>query len=102
MTLVPGAEFSCVYFDGERRISLHLLGYLFDPDDATLQSERARLREDRRSRAQRMVENMAADGVPISWEQVNALAGSGAVGRPHLARALVESGCRARHRYRLP
>ena len=92
MTIVPGAEFSCVYFDGVRRISLHLLGYLFDPDDAMLQSERARLRQDRRSRARRMVDNMAADGVPITWEQVSALSDGGAVGRPHLARALVDSG----------
>jgi len=92
MTLIPGAEFSCVYVDGARRISLHLLGYLFDPEDAMLQDERARLREDRRSRARRMVENMAADGIPITWEQVSDLAGGGTVGRPHLARALVLSG----------
>lgn len=92
MTLVPGAEFSCVYFDGVRRISLHLLGYLFDPDDAVLQGERARLRADRRSRARRMVENMESDGVPITWAQVSALAGNGTVGRPHLARALVQAG----------
>jgi len=92
MSLITGAEFSCVYFDGTRRISLHLLGYLFDPDDAMLQSERARLREDRRSRARRMVDNMAADGIDISWEQVNDLAGGGTVGRPHLARALILSG----------
>jgi hypothetical protein len=39
-----------------------------------------------------MVENMAADGLPISWAQVSALAGTGAVGRPHLARALVQAG----------
>ena len=92
MGLVPGTEFSCVYVAGERRISLHLLGYLFDPDDATLQTERARLRTDRRDRAQRMVENMVDDGLPITWDQVLALAGTGAVGRPHLARALVDSG----------
>lgn len=92
MTLVPGTEFSCVYLAGERRISLHLLGYLFDPDDATLQTERARLRSDRRDRARRMVDAMAADGLPITWDQVRALAGQGAVGRPHLARALVDSG----------
>ena len=92
MTLVPGTEFSCVYVQEDRRISLHLLGYLFDPDDATLQTERARLRTDRRERAQRMVENMAADGLPITWEQVTGFSGTGAVGRPHLARALVESG----------
>ena len=92
MTLVPGAEFSCVYTADDRRISLHLLGYLFDPDDVTLQGERARLRSDRRDRAHRMVDNMVADGVPISWAQVSGLAGGGTVGRPHLARALVESG----------
>lgn len=92
MTIVPGAEFSCVYFDGQRRISLHLLGYLFDPDDAMLQSERVRLRGDRRNRARQMVENMAADGVPITWDQVSAMSEHGAVGRPHLARALVDAG----------
>jgi hypothetical protein len=39
-----------------------------------------------------MVENMAADGLPITWRQVQELAGGGPVGRPHLGRALVESG----------
>ena len=92
MTLVPGAEFSCVYVSDERRVSLHLLGYLFDPQDAILQTERARLRADRRGRAERMVANMVSDGVPITWDQVSALAAGGTVGRPHLARALVASG----------
>ncbi|MCW2494564.1 PHP domain-containing protein [Jatrophihabitans sp.] len=92
LTVITGAEFSCVYVDDERRISLHLLGYLFDPDDANLQAERARLRDDRRGRAHLMVDNMVADGLPISWEQVSALAAGGAVGRPHLARALVTAG----------
>ena len=93
MTLVPGTEFSCRYVaeDG-RRISLHLLGYLFDPDDAPLRAERARLRETRLHRGRQMVDNMAADGIPISWEQVQLLAGGGPVGRPHLGRALVAAG----------
>ena len=39
-----------------------------------------------------MVDNLAAAGYPISWEQVSALASGGTVGRPHLGRALVESG----------
>jgi predicted metal-dependent phosphoesterase TrpH len=39
-----------------------------------------------------MVQRMADDGLPISWEQVSALAAGGTVGRPHLGRALVESG----------
>jgi predicted metal-dependent phosphoesterase TrpH len=92
LTVVTGAEFSCVYVQDERRISLHLLGYLFDPDDASLQAERHRLRDDRASRAERMVQNMAADAIPITWDRVRELAAGGVVGRPHLARALVEAG----------
>lgn len=93
LTLVPGAEFSCRYQpEGGRRISLHLLGYLFDPDDEGLRVERARLRASRLERGRTIVERMAAAGLPISWEQVSELAGGGTVGRPHLGRALVESG----------
>jgi hypothetical protein len=93
LTIVPGVEFSCVHHgpDG-RRVSLHLLAYLADPDDAAIGAEWARLRESRRTRAQTMVTRLVADGYPISWPQVDALAAGGAVGRPHIGRALVESG----------
>jgi hypothetical protein len=92
MTLVVGTEFSCVYQpEGARRISLHLLGYLYDPEQAELRAERARLRETRLVRGRQMVENMAADGIPITWQQVQQLAGAGPIGRPHIGRALVEA-----------
>jgi 3',5'-nucleoside bisphosphate phosphatase len=93
LTVVPGAEFSCVYVsDDGRRISLHLLGYLFDPDDAALQAERTRLQDSRRNRGRAIVEKLTADGFPITWEQVSALADGGSIGRPHIGRALVEAG----------
>jgi hypothetical protein len=93
LTLVRGTEFSCVHHEPDgRRISLHLLGYLYDPDDPELRAERARVRESRLRRGREMVERMAADGIPISWPQVQAIAGDGPVGRPHLGRALVQSG----------
>lgn len=93
LTVVPGVEFSCVHIgeDG-RRISLHVLAYLIDPHNAELQAEWERLRTSRRSRAATMVENMVADGYPISWQQIDDLAGGGSIGRPHLAVALVEAG----------
>jgi 3',5'-nucleoside bisphosphate phosphatase len=91
-TLVTGAELSCVWSAGERRVSLHLLGYLFDPDHEGLRAERARLREDRIGRGRAIVERMAADGLPVSWSRVQQLAGGGAVGRPHIGRVLVENG----------
>jgi 3',5'-nucleoside bisphosphate phosphatase len=93
LTLVLGAELSCAYYppDGGR-IALHLLAYLFDPAAEPLRGERARLRASRLYRGQAIVANLASDGIPVSWSQVSALADGGAVGRPHIARALVASG----------
>lgn len=93
LTIVPGAEFSCVYNgpDG-RRVSLHLLGYLFDPEAEGLRAERRRLRDSRRNRGHAIVDNLIADGYPITWQQVSNLADGGSVGRPHIGRALVAAG----------
>ena len=87
LSLVRGAEISCVR-DG---ISLHLLAYLFDPDEPAFADARRALRESRVGRAERMVALLQADGVEVTWEQVQALAG-GTVGRPHVARALMAAG----------
>lgn len=92
MTVVPGAEFSCVHVtEAGLRISMHVLGYLFDPLHESLRAERGRLRHSRVERAQRMVDLLAAD-YPVTWQQVQDLAGGGTVGRPHIARALVDAG----------
>lgn len=91
-TLVRGTEFSCIYDDGDERISLHLLGYLFDPEASALKEERARLRESRLGRGEAIVDALVAAGYPISWQQVVDIAGGGAVGRPHIGQALVEAG----------
>jgi hypothetical protein len=86
--VVPGAELSCILGD----VSLHLLGYLFDPTEPELASELVLLRTDRVRRARAMVDKLNGLGVPITWEQVSAIAGEGAVGRPHIARAMVAVG----------
>ncbi|WP_083730739.1 MULTISPECIES: PHP domain-containing protein [Protofrankia] len=92
LTLLPGAEISCrVRVGRDRWVSLHLLAYLFDPVEPVFAEVRARLRAERVTRAQRMVEKLAADGHPVAWERVRALA-DGVVGRPHVAEALVEAG----------
>ncbi len=87
LTLVPGAEISCV----AGGISLHLLAYLFDPAEPEFAAARRALRDSRRTRAERMVASLDAAGTGVTWEQVQALAG-GAVGRPHVAQALVARG----------
>ena len=88
VTLLPGMELSG-RLDGR---SLHLLAYLFDPDQPMLAAELARIRDDRVLRARAMVDKLADLGVDISWEQVAAIAGQAVVGRPHIARAMAASG----------
>jgi predicted metal-dependent phosphoesterase TrpH len=94
LTLVPGAEISCAVEDptsGEV-IGLHLLGYLFDPAEPALADELLALREDRKRRATEMVDRLRELGAPVEHSVVAALAGDGALGRPHVAQALVEAG----------
>jgi 3',5'-nucleoside bisphosphate phosphatase len=88
LTLVPGMELSS-RLDGR---SLHLLAYLFDPDDPELAEQTQRIRDDRVLRARAMVRRLADLGVGITWDQVAALAAGGVVARPHIARAMVASG----------
>ncbi|MEU2876077.1 PHP domain-containing protein [Streptomyces sp. NPDC007070] len=88
LTLVTGAELSC-RIDG---ISMHMLAYLFDPEEPALLAERELVRDDRVPRAKGMIAKLNALGVPVTWEQVARIAGDGSVGRPHVATALVELG----------
>ncbi|MFB7282046.1 PHP domain-containing protein [Streptomyces hydrogenans] len=88
LTVVPGAELSC-RLDG---IGLHMLAYLFDPEEPALLAERELVRDDRVPRARAMVEKLQLLGIPVTWEQVARIAGDGSVGRPHVAEALVELG----------
>ncbi len=87
--LVRGIEISCSR-EGQ---SIHLLGYLTAADDPALQAELAKARESRLTRMDRMVERLAADGIPITIDQVRVELAEGAtLGRPHLADALVTAG----------
>ncbi|GAA1973801.1 PHP domain-containing protein [Kitasatospora viridis] len=88
LTLVPGAELSC-RVEG---VSMHLLAYLFDPAEPAFAAERELVRTDRFRRGRAVVDKCRELGAPISWEQVQRIAGEGSVGRPHIASALVEAG----------
>ncbi|MFF9665923.1 PHP domain-containing protein [Streptomyces althioticus] len=88
LTLVTGAELSC-RLDG---VSMHLLAYLFDPEEPALLAERELVRDDRVPRAKGVIARLNELGVPVTWEQVARIAGNGSVGRPHVASALVELG----------
>jgi predicted metal-dependent phosphoesterase TrpH len=94
LRLVRGAEFSCVSPDGRGgRVSVHLLGYLFDPAHPAMLDEQARLRVERRNRLVRMVTLLAEDGYPVDPTTfLDRFPPELPAGRPHLARALVEQG----------
>ncbi|HEX7120308.1 MAG TPA: PHP domain-containing protein [Longimicrobiales bacterium] len=88
IAVVPGVEMSSTH-GGEE---LHILGYFVAPDHPALASfaDQAFLRREERMRG--MIRRLAELGVRVTYEEVLAGAGSGPVGRPHLARALVQAG----------
>ncbi|WAA67352.1 PHP domain-containing protein [Microbacterium oxydans] len=88
MTFIPGMELSAKH---EWR-SVHVLGYLFDPEDDALRAETDRIRGDRIGRAERIVRNIGRD-YDLHWDDVVAQTTLDAtVGRPHIADALVARG----------
>lgn len=88
LRIIPGIELSADVPGDE----VHVLGYFINPEDAELQAELVRFREGRVDRAKRMVEKLGQLGIHVEWERVQHFAGDGAVGRPHIAMALVEAG----------
>jgi predicted metal-dependent phosphoesterase TrpH len=93
LEVLSGIEIS-TWLDGD----LHLLGYGFDPGDASLSVILARARKGRYDRAVRMTERLGELGMPLTIDQVLAEAGEGAIGRPHVASALVAAGHVGSHR----
>ena len=88
MTFLPGMELSARH---EWR-SVHVLAYLFDPDDAVLRALTDRIRDSRLSRARSMADRISRD-YDLHWDDIVAQTATGAtVGRPHIADALVAKG----------
>src|SRR3954452_2845765 len=93
LTVVPGMELSCRWFpDGQPPISVHLLAYLFDPLHPGFAAERARLRDERLERGERIGTALAEAGDPGARHRIVERSEGGVVGRPHIARALVDAG----------
>jgi predicted metal-dependent phosphoesterase TrpH len=88
LAIIPGVELSAVH-DGH---DVHILGYFLDHTDEALCRHLSDLRTARLNRARAIVETLAAAGYQISIDDVLALSDGGAVGRSHVARALVHNG----------
>lgn len=88
LTLIPAVELSAV----SHGIDVHILAYFVDPTDDRLRAELSELRAARLRRARAMVSALSDAGHAVSIDDVLALSDGGAVGRSHVARALVGSG----------
>ena len=86
--VIPGIEVSAGLDDND----VHVLGYFLDPGDRVLREALSRLQEGRVAQARSMVERLAELGWPLDWDRVMAIAQGGSIGRPHIARALIERG----------
>ncbi len=88
LTLVPGIELSAIW----RGVELHILGYFVTATDEALLTFLRERREARRVRLHTMLGRLHALGVAVPAEEVLARARDGNVGRPHLARVMVQRG----------
>ena len=86
--IVPGCEFSVKAPWGE----MHLLGYFLTPGSGALEAFLVDTREARKRRGHEMVARLQRAGVSIELSDVASEVKGGALGRPHVARALVRRG----------
>ena len=84
--VVPGVEISSRLGESE----LHILGYFLNWTDPLLAQRLSSLRDSRHTRNPKIVQRLNELGIPITYEEVRALAGTESVGRPHIARLLME------------
>ena len=86
--VIPGVEISSIMGGSE----LHILGYFLDWQDRLLNERFKSLRDSRHRRNPEIVDRLQNLGIDITYDEVRALAGSDSVGRPHIARALMDKG----------
>lgn len=86
--LIPGIEISAEYTEG----TIHILGYFIDRSDPVLLEKLKFLQEARAKRNPKIIQKLQEFGIEVTQEEVDKVAGSGVVGRPHIAQALVNRG----------
>jgi predicted metal-dependent phosphoesterase TrpH len=88
LRLIPGMEIST----DVGKVDAHLLAFGFDPAAKELQDFMTTMRDGRKERLRKIVTILHDHGMPIEESRVLEIAGEASVGRPHVARALVEKG----------
>lgn len=86
--VVPAVELSCMVGEND----IHIIGYYINYKHKKLVDRLKCIQNKRLERAKTIVERLAEQGAEVEIERVLELAGNGAVGRPHIAQALLEEG----------
>jgi predicted metal-dependent phosphoesterase TrpH len=88
LNVLSGIELSAQH--GEYLV--HILGYGFNPEDPSLLAWLDQVQRERKERNHRILDKLASLGMPLSWEETERVSGCGQMGRPHIARLLLEKG----------
>jgi predicted metal-dependent phosphoesterase TrpH len=88
LMFINGIEMNCEF----RGKEVHILGYFIQPEDQTLRHRLIEIRMLRHQRAESMVEKLQHLGISIDFARVKEYAKGDLIGRPHIARALIEGG----------
>ncbi len=83
--LIPGVELSVDHND----VKIHMLAYFLEPEPGPLQDRLEMLRDGRDVRNRKIIEALNTLGYPITMQDVHRQAAGDAIGRPHIADALV-------------
>jgi hypothetical protein len=86
--VAPAIEMSC----NHGKTDIHILGYYIDYHDAELLEFLGKVQQKRLDRAHKIVSNLNQQGVPVDVKRVIEIAKGAALGRPHIAQALIERG----------
>jgi len=88
LEVIPAIEFST--FRGKAEI--HILGYFIDYEDEFLKKKVREIYDSRKKRAQKMVKLLNQENIDITFEEVRNIAGDDYIGRPHIAKLMVQKG----------
>ena len=88
LEVIPGVELSTQHSGAD----IHILGYCFDCHDPVMRQKLRMFQDTRMSRVKMMASRLRELGMDITDGDIFSLAGSDAIGRPHIAQALVNKG----------
>ncbi|NLK35873.1 MAG: PHP domain-containing protein [Gracilibacteraceae bacterium] len=86
--VIPGIELSTIFEDEE----IHILGYYIDYKTRWFTDILEKIQNSRYERAGKIVDKLNDMGIDITLEQVKGIADEGSMGRPHIARAMIDKG----------